>query len=40
MIIIKANKNTEAGVMPGEQLLAEMGKYNEELVKAGRRGQA
>jgi len=35
MIIIKADKNTEAGVMPSEQLLAEMGKYNEELVKAG-----
>jgi hypothetical protein len=35
MAIIKANKDTEAGVMPSEQLLAEMGKYNEELVKAG-----
>jgi hypothetical protein len=35
MIMIKADKNTEAGVMPSEQLLAEMGKYNEELVKAG-----
>jgi len=35
MVIIKATKNSEAGVMPGEQLLAEMGKYNEELVKAG-----
>ena len=35
MIIVKADKNTEAGVMPSEQLLAEMGKYNEELVKAG-----
>ena len=35
MIIIKADKNTEAGVMPSEQLLAEMGKYNEDLVKAG-----
>ena len=35
MVIIKADKNTEAGVMPSEQLLAEMGKYNEELVKAG-----
>lgn len=35
MIIIKADKNTEAGVMPSEQLLADMGKYNEELVNAG-----
>lgn len=35
MIIVKADKNTEAGIMPREQLLAEMGKYNEELVKAG-----
>lgn len=35
MVIIKASKNSEAGVMPSEKLLAEMGKYNEELVKAG-----
>ena len=35
MVIIKADKNSEAGVMPSEQLLAAMGKYNEELVKAG-----
>src|SRR5256714_4588467 len=35
MILIKADKNTEAGVMPSEQLLADMGKFNEELVKAG-----
>lgn len=35
MIIIKADKNTEAGVMPDEKLLAEMGNFNEELVKAG-----
>src|SRR5512134_220670 len=35
MIIVKATKDSEAGVMPSEQLLAEMGKYNEELVKAG-----
>jgi hypothetical protein len=35
MVIVKADKNTEAGVMPSEQLFAEMGKYNEELVKAG-----
>jgi hypothetical protein len=35
MILIKANKDTEAGVMPSEQLLTEMGKFNEELVKAG-----
>jgi hypothetical protein len=35
MIIIKANKDTEGGVLPDEKLLTEMGKYNEELVKAG-----
>ncbi|APR86418.1 PhnB protein [Minicystis rosea] len=35
MILIKADKNSEAGVMPDEKLLTEMGKYNEELVKAG-----
>lgn len=35
MIIIKASKNTEAGVLPDEKLLAAMGNYNEELVKAG-----
>ncbi len=35
MILIKANKNTEDGVMPDEQLLTDMGNYNEELVKAG-----
>jgi hypothetical protein len=35
MIIIKADKNTEAGVLPDEKLLTEMGKFNEELVKAG-----
>ncbi len=35
MVIVKATKNSEAGVMPTEQLLTEMGKYNEELVKAG-----
>ena len=35
MIIVKATKDTEAGVMPSEQLLTEMGKFNEELVKAG-----
>ena len=35
MILIKADENSEAGVMPTEQLLAEMGTYNEELVKAG-----
>jgi hypothetical protein len=35
MVIVKANKDTEAGVMPSEQLLREMGQYNEELVKAG-----
>ena len=35
MVIVKATKNSEAGAMPGEQLLAEMGRFNEELVKAG-----
>ena len=35
MIIIKANKDSEAGVIPSEELLTEMGKFNEELVKAG-----
>ena len=35
MVMIKANADSEAGVMPSEQLLAEMGKYNEELVEAG-----
>jgi hypothetical protein len=35
MVIVKATKNSEAGVMPSEALLAEMGKFNEELVKAG-----
>ena len=35
MIIVKADKNSEAGVMPSTELLTEMGKYNEELVKAG-----
>src|SRR5688500_731620 len=35
MVIVKANKDSEAGVMPEEKLLVEMGKYNEELEKAG-----
>ncbi len=35
MIIVKATKDSEAGVMPSEKLLAEMGKFNEELAKAG-----
>jgi hypothetical protein len=35
MIIVKASKNSEAGVMPDEKLLTAMGQYNEELVKAG-----
>jgi hypothetical protein len=34
-VIVKADKNSEAGVLPEEKLLAEMGKYNEELAKAG-----
>ena len=35
MVIVKADANSEAGVMPTEQLLTEMGKFNESLVKAG-----
>jgi hypothetical protein len=35
MVIVKANKDSEAGILPKEKLLAEMGKFNEELVKAG-----
>ena len=35
MVIVKANEESEAGVMPSEQILTDMGKYNEELVKAG-----
>lgn len=35
MVMVKASKDSEAGVMPSEQLLAEMGNFNEELVKAG-----
>jgi hypothetical protein len=35
MVIVKATKNSEQGVMPSEKLLADMGKFNEELVKAG-----
>jgi hypothetical protein len=35
MVIVKASKESEAGVMPSEELLAAMGKFNEELVKAG-----
>jgi hypothetical protein len=35
MVMVRANRNTEAGVMPSEALLTAMGKYNEELVNAG-----
>jgi hypothetical protein len=35
MVIVKADKDSEAGVMPSEKLLTDMGKFNEELVKAG-----
>jgi hypothetical protein len=35
MVIVKASKDSEAGVMPGTELLAAMGKFNEEMVKAG-----
>ena len=35
MVLVKADRDSEAGVLPSEKLLAEMGKYNEELMKAG-----
>ena len=35
MVIVKATKNSEAGIMPSEKLFLEMGKFNEQLVKAG-----
>jgi hypothetical protein len=35
MVMVKADKNSEAGIMPDQKLLTEMGKFNEELVKAG-----
>ena len=35
MVLVKASKDSEAGVLPDERILTEMGKYNEELVKAG-----
>ncbi len=35
MVLVKADKNSEAGALPDEKLLADMGKFNEELVKAG-----
>ena len=35
MVIVKANKDSESGVLPDQKILAEMGKFNEELVKAG-----
>jgi hypothetical protein len=35
MVIVKANKDSEAGVLPDQKMLAEMGKFNDELVKAG-----
>ena len=35
MVLLKADRTTEAGAMPGEELLAAMGRYNEELAKAG-----
>ncbi len=35
MVMVKANKDSGAGIMPKEKLLAEMGKFNEEVVKAG-----
>jgi hypothetical protein len=35
MVLVKANKDSEAGVMPSPKLLAEMGKFNQELIQAG-----
>src|SRR5690242_9981165 len=35
LVMVKATRDSEAGLLPSEQLLAEMGRYNEELVKAG-----
>ena len=35
MVMVKANKDSEAGVMPSKELLEAMGKFNEEMVKAG-----
>ena len=35
MVTVKASKNSEGGVMPSQKLLAEMGKFNQELMKAG-----
>src|SRR5438876_12138995 len=35
MVIVKANKDSEAGILPDKEILTKMGKYNEELVKAG-----
>jgi hypothetical protein len=35
IVMVKATKNSEAGILPREELLAEMGRFNEELVKAG-----
>ena len=35
MVLVKADRNSEAGVMPSAELLTEMGKYNEQLIKAG-----
>lgn len=35
MVIVKASKDSEAGVLPSQELLAAMGKFNEELIKAG-----
>src|SRR5438093_8246345 len=35
MVLVKANKDSEAGVMPSQEILTDMGKFNEELVKAG-----
>ena len=40
MILLKADKHSEAGEMPDEKLLTEMGNFNDELIKAGEIGRA
>jgi len=35
MVLVKADKNSEAGILPNQKILSDMGKYNEELIKAG-----
>ena len=40
IVLVKATKDSEAGVMPSPELLAEMGKFNQELIQAGEIGRA